>query len=110
MNTRNSPVPFPARREDLRPSTALDRRPELQRLRDRGGRRLRPPHLQPYGCRPRRGGRPMTTVRYVLTKEIKRAVRGQEERVLAVLGIPWRRGQKPITCPFHGGKSDWRWD
>src|SRR3954452_4772407 len=50
---------------------------------------------------------------YVRTHNIKQAVRGQEQRILAALGVRWPQDGKPhIDCPYpnHGGETDWRWD
>src|SRR4051812_34955221 len=50
---------------------------------------------------------------YVITKDIKRFVEGQEQRILDAVSIHWPQSRKDhIDCPYpeHGGKNDWRWD
>jgi hypothetical protein len=50
--------------------------------------------------------------RYVKTRDIQAAIKGQETAVLDALGIPWQQGKPHIHCPYpdHGGEDDWRWD
>ena len=50
---------------------------------------------------------------YVDTQEIKDRVAGQEDGVLASLGVDWRSGRPHINCPYpaHNDRHpSWRWD
>jgi hypothetical protein len=50
--------------------------------------------------------------RFVVTADIRAAVKGRETETLDRLGVPWRKGKPHIDCPYpdHGGNDDWRWD
>jgi phage/plasmid primase-like uncharacterized protein len=50
---------------------------------------------------------------FVLTAEIRNAVRGREEKLLDHLEIPWRNGKPHIRCPYATHDDidpSWRWD
>ncbi|MGH7046805.1 MAG: hypothetical protein ACREE2_10530 [Stellaceae bacterium] len=51
--------------------------------------------------------------RYVITEEIRAAVRGRETEILDGLDIRWRAGKPHIRCPYPGHADhnpSWRWD
>jgi hypothetical protein len=55
----------------------------------------------------------MSDGRYVPTRAIKEAVKGQETVILSALGIDWNGKTRHIRCPYpnHGDEHpSWRWD
>ena len=55
----------------------------------------------------------MTGERYVLTKDIRAAVKGCEGEVLDAIVKDWRDGRPHIRCPYPDhtdNRPSWRWD
>src|SRR4051812_13489598 len=49
--------------------------------------------------------------RFVKTADARQMVMGREIEILNKTGVDWRPNQKGhITCPHHGGQSDWRFE
>lgn len=49
--------------------------------------------------------------RYVKTATAREAVKGREVEIIQKSGVDWLPGQRGhITCPYHGGSGDWRFD
>jgi hypothetical protein len=56
---------------------------------------------------------PLTSGRFVSTREIRTAVEGLETRILDALNIDWRSVRRYIACPYPGHPDhnpSWRWD
>ena len=51
--------------------------------------------------------------RFVITSDIRQAIKGREAEILDGLGIPWRSGKPHINCPYRDHQDrnpSWRWD
>jgi hypothetical protein len=69
-------------------------------------------HLR-YGVSPVSGAEQPASGRWVPTRAIQSAVKDRAGEVLDALGIPWRKGQPHIRCPYptHADRdASWRWD